>query len=62
MSSDLMHRQSIDSMSEPIIWQDDGCPHSPRFGDRYYSCAGAIEQETKVFLAGCGLPVRWRGQ
>lgn len=48
-------------MSEPVVWADDGSPHSPRFNDRYRSRSGAVAQATAVFLAGCGLPQRWRG-
>lgn len=49
-------------MTEPVIWQADGSPHSPRFHDRYHSCAGATAQALGVFLNGCGLPQRWQGQ
>ncbi|TAM41789.1 MAG: FAD-dependent cmnm(5)s(2)U34 oxidoreductase, partial [Burkholderiaceae bacterium] len=48
-------------MSEPVVWAGDGSPHSPRFNDRYRSRSGAVAQATTVFLAGCGLPGRWRG-
>ncbi|MES2363664.1 MAG: FAD-dependent 5-carboxymethylaminomethyl-2-thiouridine(34) oxidoreductase MnmC [Pseudomonadota bacterium] len=50
-------------MSEPIDWLDDGtasgAPYSPRFGDRYRSELGGLEQARDVFLAGCGLPAAW---
>lgn len=50
-------------MSEPIDWLDDGTasgtPYSPRFGDRYRSELGGLEQARDVFLAGCGLPSAW---
>ena len=53
-------------MAEPIEWLDDGtasgAPFSPRFGDRYRSELGGLEQAREVFLAGCGLPAAWRGQ
>ena len=49
-------------MQELVDWSEDGTPHSPRFKDRYHSCAGGTAQATAVFLAGCGLPQRWRGQ
>ena len=53
-------------MAEVIEWLDDGtesgAPYSPRFGDRYRSELGGIEQARRVFLAGCGLPAAWRDQ
>ncbi len=48
-------------MGEPVEWMDDGSPRSRRFDDRYRSSAGGLAQATTVFLAGCGLPHRWRG-
>ena len=48
-------------MSETVAWLDDGSPHSPRFSDRYRSRSGGLAQAQAVFLAGCGLPERWRG-
>ena len=48
--------------SEPVVWAGDGSPHSARFNDRYRSRAGGVAQATHVFLAGCGLPRRWRGR
>ena len=53
-------------MAEVIEWVDDGteggAPYNPRFGDRYRSELGGIEQAREVFLAGCGLPAAWRDQ
>ena len=49
-------------MAEPIDWLADGTPYSPRFGDRYHSEHGGLDQATQVFLAGCGLPGVWAGQ
>lgn len=53
-------------MPEPIEWLDDGtasgAPFNPRFGDRYRSELGGLEQARNVFLAGCGLPAAWGGQ
>ena len=49
-------------MTEPVTWLADGSPHSPRFNDRYHSCAGGTAQAEGVFLTGCGLPQRWQGQ
>lgn len=53
-------------MPERIEWLDDGSPggspFSPRFGDRYRSELGGLEQARDVFLAGCGLPALWRSK
>jgi tRNA 5-methylaminomethyl-2-thiouridine biosynthesis bifunctional protein len=49
-------------MYESVDWSEDGSPQSPRFGDRYHSCSGAVSQTVNVFLQGCGLPQRWRGK
>ena len=53
-------------MSEAIEWLDDGSaggtPFSPRFGDRYRSELGGLEQARDVFFKGCGLPQAWAGQ
>ncbi|WP_100412548.1 FAD-dependent 5-carboxymethylaminomethyl-2-thiouridine(34) oxidoreductase MnmC [Acidovorax sp. 69] len=49
-------------MSEPIDWLPDGTPYSPRFGDRYHSENGGLDQARRVFLHGCGLPGAWAGQ
>ena len=49
-------------MSEPIDWLPDGTPFSPRFGDRYHSENGGLDQAHQVFLHGCGLPAAWAGQ
>jgi tRNA 5-methylaminomethyl-2-thiouridine biosynthesis bifunctional protein len=53
-------------MSERIEWLDDGTaggdPYNPRFGDRYRSENGGLEQAIEVFLHGCGLPAAWAGQ
>lgn len=48
-------------MSEPIDWLPDGTPYSPRFGDRYHSELGGLDQARHVFLGGCGLPQAWAG-
>lgn len=48
-------------MSEPVAWLSDGSPYSPRFGDRYHSENGGLEQARSVFLQGCGLPAAWAG-
>ena len=38
----------------------DGTPYSDVFGDVYHSALGALGQAQLVFLAGNGLPERWR--
>jgi tRNA 5-methylaminomethyl-2-thiouridine biosynthesis bifunctional protein len=45
-----------------IEWQNDGVPFAPAFGDVYHARAGAFAQAREVFLAGNGLPARWRGR
>jgi tRNA 5-methylaminomethyl-2-thiouridine biosynthesis bifunctional protein len=40
----------------------DGLPHSAEFGDVYHPRQGALAQARQVFLAGNGLPARWRGR
>jgi tRNA 5-methylaminomethyl-2-thiouridine biosynthesis bifunctional protein len=40
---------------------EDGVAYSEDFGDVYHSVAGARAQADHVFLAGNGLPQRWRG-
>lgn len=49
-------------MFESVNWLADGSPQSPRFGERYHSCAGAVSQALNVYLLGCGMPQRWRGK
>ena len=53
-------------MPERIEWLDDGTaggsPFSPRFGDRYRSELGGLDQSKEVFFKGCGLPEAWSGQ
>lgn len=40
----------------------DGTPFSAEHGDVYHPRAGALQQARHVFLAGNGLPARWRGR
>lgn len=40
----------------------DGTPVSELYGDVYHSAAGGHAQARHVFLAGNGLPARWRGR
>lgn len=49
-------------MAEVLDWLDDGGVYSPRFHERYSSCAGGVAQAMTVFLGGCGLPERWRSR
>lgn len=46
-------------MPERVDWLADGTPFSPRFGDRYHSENGGLDQARQVFLHGCGLPAAW---
>jgi tRNA 5-methylaminomethyl-2-thiouridine biosynthesis bifunctional protein len=39
-----------------------GIPSSPLYGDVYHSADGGAAQARHVFLAGNGLPARWRGR
>lgn len=52
-----------------VVWDANGTPRSPRFGDIYRSQGqdgqGGLEQSRHVFLQGCGLlgpQALWRGQ
>ena len=45
-----------------LAFADDGTPWSDIFGDVYHSASGAVGQAHHVFLAGNGLPQRWRGR
>jgi tRNA 5-methylaminomethyl-2-thiouridine biosynthesis bifunctional protein len=47
--------------AEPAF-RADGTLYSSRFDDVYASAAGALDETRHVFLAGNGLPDRWRGQ
>lgn len=40
----------------------DGTPFSPDYGDVYFSREGGIAETAHVFLAGNGLPERWRAR
>ncbi|HET19204.1 MAG TPA: bifunctional tRNA (5-methylaminomethyl-2-thiouridine)(34)-methyltransferase MnmD/FAD-dependent 5-carboxymethylaminomethyl-2-thiouridine(34) oxidoreductase MnmC, partial [Chromatiales bacterium] len=39
-----------------------GVPHSPDYGDVYYSADGGLAETDYVFLQGNGLPGRWMGR
>jgi tRNA 5-methylaminomethyl-2-thiouridine biosynthesis bifunctional protein len=45
-----------------LAFADDGTPWSDIFGDVYHSAMGGVGQAHHVFLAGNGLPGRWRGR
>lgn len=45
-----------------LSFADDGTPYSTAFGDVYHSSDGGLGQAHHVFLAGNGLPERWRGR
>jgi len=47
-------------MSIPVTWTADGHPRSLLYDDLYRPHAGALAQAEGAFLAGCGLPQRWR--
>lgn len=49
-------------MAEPVLWDADGTPRSPRFDDIYRSRSGGWAQARHVFLQGCGLPDAWAAQ
>lgn len=44
---------------EPVEWDADNCPRSPRFNDIYRSRSGGLQQARTVFLGGCHLPHAW---
>lgn len=45
-----------------IVFDDEGLPHAPDYGDVYHARVGALKQARAVFLQGNGLPERWRGR
>ncbi|HNJ77013.1 MAG TPA: bifunctional tRNA (5-methylaminomethyl-2-thiouridine)(34)-methyltransferase MnmD/FAD-dependent 5-carboxymethylaminomethyl-2-thiouridine(34) oxidoreductase MnmC [Azospira sp.] len=49
-------------MIEPakLSFSSDGTPYSETYGDVYHAAAGGLGQARHVFLAGNGLPQRWR--
>jgi tRNA 5-methylaminomethyl-2-thiouridine biosynthesis bifunctional protein len=54
--------------TEPIVpaeidfASDAAAPRAPAYGDLYHPREGAFTQAQEVFLAGNGLPARWRGR
>lgn len=45
-----------------LAYLADGTLYSPRYEDVYASAAGGLAETRHVFLAGNGLPQRWRGR
>src|SRR5688500_4671984 len=45
-----------------LAFTADGTPFSAAYDDVYHSAEGGIAQAQHVFLAGNGLPARWRGR
>lgn len=45
-----------------LVLDEHGTPYSESYGDVYHSAAGGQAQTRHVFLAGNGLPERWRGK
>ena len=45
-----------------VDFSDPAAPRAPAFDDRYHPASGAFAQAQHVFLAGNGLPERWRGR
>src|SRR5688572_6456408 len=45
-----------------LAFTGDGTPFSAAYDDVYHSAEGGIAQAQHVFLAGNGLPARWRGR
>lgn len=48
--------------SPRLIWTDEGAPRSGRFDDVYFSRDDGLAEARAVFLAGCDLPMAWRGR
>jgi tRNA 5-methylaminomethyl-2-thiouridine biosynthesis bifunctional protein len=45
-----------------LVFDGNGIPYAPAYGDCYHSASGALEQARHVFLAGNDLPSRWQGR
>lgn len=43
-----------------LIWSEAGVPRAAAYDDVYFSAAGGLAESEAVYLAGCGLPQRWR--
>jgi tRNA 5-methylaminomethyl-2-thiouridine biosynthesis bifunctional protein len=57
-----MRRQNSLLVPARLAFAPDGTPVSEAYGDVYHSAAGGHAQARHVFLAGNGLPERWRGR
>ena len=51
---------SVAEQPPDLDWRDEMIPVSRRFDDPYFSLAGGLEETRHVFLAGNGLPGRFR--
>ncbi|MBY0448722.1 MAG: tRNA (5-methylaminomethyl-2-thiouridine)(34)-methyltransferase MnmD [Hyphomonadaceae bacterium] len=48
-------------LAPPVLhWAEDGAPIDAESGDVFFSRNGGLAETEAVFLAGCGLPQRWR--
>jgi tRNA 5-methylaminomethyl-2-thiouridine biosynthesis bifunctional protein len=45
-----------------LDWSDETAPRAVGFDDVYFSRDGGLAESDAVFIAGCGLPERWRGR
>jgi tRNA U34 5-methylaminomethyl-2-thiouridine-forming methyltransferase MnmC len=52
--------RSLTDQTPDLDWRDDVIPVSRRFDDPYFSLAGGLEETRHVYLAGNGLPDRFR--
>ena len=57
-----MNRRPPTDRAATAEWSGEGPPRSRRHGDVYFSSADGLGEAGAVFLAGCGLPERWRGR
>jgi len=57
-----MTRPSAAIVPAEVDVADPAAPAAPAFGDVYHARSGAFAQAAHVFLAGNGLPGRWRGR
>src|SRR5690554_943906 len=48
--------------SPDLTWSAEGVPVAAAFEDGYFSKAGGLAESEAVFLAGTGLPERWRNR
>jgi tRNA U34 5-methylaminomethyl-2-thiouridine-forming methyltransferase MnmC len=52
---------AVKNQSEQVAWRDEGTPVSTLFDDPYFSLHDGLAETRHVFLAGNGLPARFRG-